>query len=213
MFHGAELATLLAVFTLSLIVPGADFFCVVRESVGFGRRAGVLSALGIGTAIMIHAAYTVLGIGLIVSQSILAFNIIKWAGAGYLLYIGIMSLRAGKAGDESALGGPSADVLPARPAPRSFGVGFLTNLLNPKAVLFFVSLFTVIISHDTPTTTQAAFGGLMALECALWFSLVAVFFTTPAIRRGFLRFGHWFSRVTGFIFIGLGIRLALQRAP
>lgn len=213
MFHGAELATLLAVFTLSLIVPGADFFCVVRESVGFGRRAGVLSALGIATAIMIHAAYTVLGVGIIVSQSILAFNIIKWAGAAYLVFIGIMSLRAERAADDgAALGMRPLDVPPVRPALRSFGVGFLTNLLNPKAVLFFVSLFTVIISHSTPVAVQAGFGGLMAAECAVWFTLVAVFFTTPAIRRGFVRFGHWFSRVTGLIFIALGIRLALQRA-
>ncbi|MGQ4273693.1 LysE family transporter [Terrihabitans sp. B22-R8] len=212
---GAELATLLAIFTISMIVPGADFFCVVRESVAFGRRAGVLSALGIASAILIHATYTVLGVGLIVSQSILAFTIIKFAGAAYLLFIGIMSLRAGRKSGDAADPAMIVDRqdLPERPTSRSFGIGFLTNLLNPKATLFFVSLFTVLVSHERPVSGQAIYSLLISLECIVWFSLVAVFFTTPAIRKGFVRFGHWVSRATGLIFIALGVRLALQRAP
>jgi RhtB (resistance to homoserine/threonine) family protein len=210
--NAAELATLWTVFTVSLIVPGADFFCVVRESVAFGRRAGVLSALGVATALMIHTGYTVLGIGLLVSQSILLFNIIKWAGVAYLVFIGWKSLRAGTITDAD-VGGPDAPGSPHRTALRSFGIGFLTNLLNPKATLFFVALFTAIVSHQTPLAWQAGYGALLASCAAFWFALVAVFFTTPAIRAGFVLFGHWFSRITGLIFIGLGIRLALQRAP
>jgi RhtB (resistance to homoserine/threonine) family protein len=209
--NGAELATLLAVFTVSLIVPGADFFCVVRESVGFGRHAGLLSALGIATALLIHTGYTVLGIGLIVSQSIVLFNLVKWAGAAYLIFIGWKSLRAGPILDAELSGTtpPGGERSPLR----SFGLGFLTNLLNPKATLFFVALFTAMVSHETPAVWQAGYGAILAACAALWFSLVAVFFATPAVRRGFMRFGHWFSRVTGLIFIGLGIRLAMQRTP
>jgi RhtB (resistance to homoserine/threonine) family protein len=210
--NAAELATLWTVFTVSLIVPGADFFCVVRESVAFGRRAGMLSALGVATALMIHTGYTVLGIGLLVSQSILLFNLIKWAGVAYLIFIGWKSLRSATVAD-AGISVPGLPEARSRPAYRSFGIGFLTNLLNPKATLFFVALFTAIVSHHTPLAWQAGYGAILAACAAFWFTLVAVFFTTPAIRSGFVRFGHWFSRITGLIFIGLGIRLALQRAP
>lgn len=204
----AELATLLAVFAVAVVAPGADFAFVVRESVAYGRRAGLMAALGVSAAILVHTTYTVLGIGLVVSQSILLFNIIKWAGVAYLVFIGIMSLKAAVPSlviDEGRSRAP-------RPLGRSFGLGFLTNLLNPKATLFFVSLFTAIVSHETPLYAQFTYGGLMALMMVVWFTLVAVVFAAPAIRSGFVRMGRWFDRATGLVFIALGLRLALQRA-
>ncbi len=204
-----EALTLLGVFLLTLVMPGADFACVVRESVMYGRRAGVLAALGIGSAILFHVTYTVLGLGILVSQSILAFNLIKWAGAAYLVFIGILSLKAEAPKPVDIVGTPASG---ARSARRSFGIGVLTNLLNPKAALFFVSLFTVIVSHGTPAAVKAGYGVTMALMVATWFTLVAVFFTTPKVRLAFQRFGRWINRVTGLVFIGLGVRLAFQRA-
>jgi RhtB (resistance to homoserine/threonine) family protein len=209
-----EFLVLFGVFVLVAITPGADFASVLRESTLYGRRAGVLTGLGVGSAIMVHVAYTVAGVGLIVAQSIIVFNIVKWCGAAYLLYLGIRSLMArpqpSSAGREH--GATPMQVMRQRRIAVSYGVGFLTNLLNPKATLFFVSLFATIVSHETPIMTQLGYGAVLALFLALWFSLVAVFLTTRAMRAAFERAGHWIDRVTGLVFIGLGVRIALQKA-
>jgi len=213
MLLSPEFLTLFGVFVLAAIAPGADFACVLRESVSFGRRAGIFSALGVGSAIMVHVAYTVAGVGLIIAQSIVLFTIVKWCGAAYLIYIGSRALMARRR--SSGGGGVQAASAPPR-GPRhattSYGVGFLTNLLNPKATLFFVSLFATIVSHQTPIATQLAYGAALAAFLALWFSFVAVFLTTRGMRAAFERMGHWIDRVTGLVLIALGVRIALQRA-
>ena len=219
MSYTAEFLSLMAVFAVAAITPGADFACVVRESVAYGRRAGILAAVGIGFAILVHAAYTVLGIGLLVAQSVVAFTVVKWVGAAYLVYLGVKTLRA------PAPAGPTpAGPTPAGPAPveaangrirsagRSFVIGVLTNLLNPKATLFFVSLFSTIVSPSTPLELQFGYGLAMAALLAGWFSMVALFFTTARMRAGFTRLGHWFNRITGLMLIALGVRVALQRS-
>jgi RhtB (resistance to homoserine/threonine) family protein len=187
--------------------PGPDFAIVLRESVGFGRRAGVFCALGVGTGILIHVAYSLLGIGLIVSQSIVLFNALKWLAAAYLLYIGIKALRARPA--VAGNGEISLDEGARTPA-KAFALGFITNGLNPKATLFFLSLFTVVINPQTPLTIQAGYGLYLALATALWFCLMALLFSQVRVRAGFTRLGHWFDRVMGAVLVGLGVKLALS---
>lgn len=204
-----EFLTLFSLFALAAIAPGADFACVMRESIAFGRRAGVLAALGVGSAIMIHVTYTVTGVGLLIAHSLLAFTIIKWCGALYLIYLGLRALTAKRAAPaEGNL--HVADL--ARTPRQAFGAGFLTNLLNPKATLFFVSLFATIISRETPVAVQFGYGLVLSLFLAAWFSVVALFLTTRSMRSMFERVGHWVERITGLVFIGLGIRVALQKA-
>jgi threonine/homoserine/homoserine lactone efflux protein len=93
---------------------------------------------------------------------------------------------------------------------QAFVVGFVTNGLNPKATLFFLSLFTVVISADTPLWVQAGYGVYLASATALWFLLVAWLFSRGRVRAGFARMGHWFDRLTGAVLIGLGVRLAVS---
>lgn len=211
-FLSPEFLALFGVFVLAAIAPGADFASVVRESITFGRRAGIICAIGVGSAIMIHVAYTVTGVGLIIAQSVLIFTIVKWCGAAYLAYLGIRSLMAGRAAPSNDPENYAAPAAQERSAAKSYTVGFLTNLLNPKATLFFVSLFATIVSRDTPVATQFAYGAALSIFLALWFTVVAVFFTTRSMRAAFERMGHWINRVTGLVFIALGVRIALQRA-
>ena len=211
-FLSPEFLALFGVFVLAAIAPGADFASVVRESISFGRRAGIICAIGVGSAIMIHVAYTVTGVGLIIAQSVVIFTLVKWCGAAYLAYLGIRSLMAGKSAPSEDGETYAAPRLQERAAAKSYTVGFLTNLLNPKATLFFVSLFATIISRETPVATQFAYGAALSVFLALWFTVVAVFFTTRSMRAAFERMGHWINRVTGLVFIALGVRIALQRA-
>jgi len=202
-----EFMTVALVHLLAVASPGPDFAVVVRESVAQGRRAGSWTALGVGCGIFVHVAYSLLGIGLIVSQSIVLFNLFKWLAAAYLGYLGWRALRARPMSLE-AIDGTNAPV--ARSAWRAFVIGFVTNGLNPKATLFFLSLFTVVISPDTPLLVQAGYGLYLAGATALWFLLVAWLFSRGRVRAGFARMGHWFDRLTGAVLIGLGARLALS---
>lgn len=193
------------VHLLAVMSPGPDFAVVIRNSVGAGRQAGLLTAAGVGSGILLHVGYSLLGIGLIVSQSVWLFNLLKWLAAAYLLYIGIRALRA----KPQLL--PDGHTPPLAMAPgKAFINGFITNGLNPKATLFFLSLFTVVINPQTPLAIQAGYGLYLALATAAWFCLVALLFSHHSVRRGFARLGHWFDRLMGAILVGLGLHLAFS---
>ncbi|WP_278957110.1 LysE family translocator [Aquipseudomonas alcaligenes] len=203
--YWAEFLTVALIHLLAVASPGPDFAIVVRESVAHGRRAGTWTALGVGTGIFVHVAYSLLGIGLIVSQSIVLFNALKWLAAAYLFYIGIKALRAKPA----APGSLEVVSDGAERSPRgAFMTGFVTNGLNPKATLFFLSLFTVVINPHTPLAVQAGYGVYLAFATAIWFCLVALLFSQRRVRAGFARMGHWFDRLMGTVLVGLGVKLA-----
>ncbi|KQT52625.1 MULTISPECIES: LysE family transporter [unclassified Aureimonas] len=204
-----ELATLMAVFSVGIVAPGADLAMVMRQSLTHGRRAAIWTSFGIGSALLFHVGYTVLGIGLIVSQSIVAFNIVKWCGAAYLFYLGWRSLRDASLPELPAIDTAERDR--PMPAAKAFGMGFLTNALNPKPVVFFLTLFTSLVSLETPMVVKIGYGVVMASALILWFVGVSYFLTVPAVRDRFLRAGRWIGRVTGVVFIGLGLKLATER--
>ncbi|MDF3868344.1 LysE family transporter [Pseudomonas denitrificans (nom. rej.)] len=203
--YWAEFLTVAFIHLLAVASPGPDFAVVVRESVAHGRRAGTWTALGVGSAIFLHVTYSLLGIGLIVSQSIVLFNALKWLAAAYLLYIGFKALRARPSGSAAA---ETVATPVARTARGAYVAGFVTNGLNPKATLFFLSLFTVVINPHTPLLVQAGYGVYLACATAAWFCLVALLFSQQRVRAGFARMGHWFDRMMGVVLVGLGIKLA-----
>ncbi|MHA6492730.1 LysE family translocator [Pseudomonas borbori] len=205
--YWTEFFTVALIHLLAVASPGPDFAIVVRESVAFGRRSGIFCALGVGAGIFVHVTYSLLGIGLIVSQSIVLFNALKWLAAAYLLYIGIKALRSKPADPTRS---PLHEGHVARSARAAFTTGFVTNGLNPKATLFFLSLFTVVISPSTPLSVQAAYGVYLALATALWFCLVARLFSQDRVRAGFARMGHWFDRLMGGVLVALGVKLAFS---
>ncbi|MCI8209682.1 lysine transporter LysE [Pseudomonas sp. S25] len=207
--YWAEFLTVALIHLLAVASPGPDFAVVVRESVAHGRKAGTYTAMGVGTAIFLHVGYSLLGIGLIVSQSIVLFNALKWAAAAYLLYIGVKALRAKPA---SASDAPVNVAGGERTARGAFTSGFITNGLNPKATLFFLSLFTVVINPHTPLWVQAGYGVYLAVATGLWFCMVARLFSQERVRAGFARMGHWFDRAMGGVLVALGLKLALTES-
>lgn len=195
---------------LAVASPGPDFVMTVRNSMLYGRKVGVFTAIGIGLAILIHVSYCIAGIATIISQSILLFNIIKILGAAYLIYIGIQALRStgysGKVNVDGMTAEPDYSVL------KALGNGFLTNLLNPKATLFFLSLYTQVIDPQTPLAIQAMFGISAALIGQIWFSCVALFLTIRHIKHAFLRVSKWIDRACGAFLLMLGLKLAFSRS-
>lgn len=200
-----EFLTVALVHLLAVASPGPDFAVMLRQALTQARHNALLTAIGIGVGILLHVSYSLLGIGLIIQQSVMLFTVLKVIGAVYLLYIAWQCLQAKPGGIHVQANGSRAQTGWA-----AFRLGFLTNALNPKATLFFVSLFSVIINPGTPVLLQAGYGIYMALATGLWFAIVAVFFAHPRVRRGFNRFGHWLDRAMGGILVLLAGQLLLS---
>lgn len=198
----------LAVFTITLfavISPGPDFAMVTRNSLLLSRRAGILTAVGIGGGILVHVSYTLIGIGFIIQQSLWLFNMIKLIGAEYLIWLGVKMLQAKPTSAQPDTGIASfSDGVALR-------TGFLTNALNPKATVFIVSLFMQVVSPQTSLAVQIGYGIFISIAHILWFCLVALFFSSGAIRERLLDVRHWIDKTFGGVLVGLGVLLALAR--
>jgi RhtB (resistance to homoserine/threonine) family protein len=202
-----EWLTVFAMGALVVVVPGPNFAMTLRNSLTRSRRAGLFTAFGVTLGGLGHVTYSLIGIGLLISQSIFLFNTLKRLGAIYLIYLGVRALLARKhdrADPQRAAAAPLGDLAALR-------MGFLTCILNPKATLFFFSLFTQVIRPGTPRPVQALYG-LTIVACELtWYSFVALASSHRAIRRMFDAAFHWVERATGALMIGFGLRLALAR--
>ncbi|GGX88069.1 lysine transporter LysE [Litchfieldella qijiaojingensis] len=196
----------LTITILTIITPGPDFFVVVRNSLSYSRRSGMFTALGVASAVWIHVFYTLVGIGVILSKSILLFSIVKYLGAAYLIYLGfgcVLSKRVSQhAYENSVKKRVVSDFM-------SFKIGFINNALNPKATLFFMSLFTQVVSVETPVAIQVAYGAIASISCLAWFSLVAVFLNQNKVRRVFESVQYYFEKIMGAVLIAFGIKVAL----
>ncbi len=197
--------TVAFVHLLAVASPGPDFAIVVKQSVTQSRKIVLWTAFGVALGILVHVAYSLLGIGFIISQSIFLFTTIKLLGAAYLLFIGWKSLTAKKPHQNLS----SLDAQhPQMSAWNAVKVGFLCNALNPKATLFFVALFTQVIAPTTPIALQLFYGLYMSVATFLWFSMLGSVMTMQIIRRHVDVFHQWAERMMGTVLIALGLKVA-----
>lgn len=192
---------------LAAMSPGPDFAVVVKNSLLYSRRAALFTSLGIGLGIFVHVAYSLVGIGFVISQSIVLFSIIKFLGAGYLIYLGIQLLSSKAAGtDMSVTKQAENNEISDAAALRQ---GFLTNALNPKATLFFLSVFTQVIDPSTTLIVQGLYGAEIAVIVYLWFTALTFVLTMPVAKKVFSRLQRYVAKVMGGALIFLGIKVAL----
>jgi RhtB (resistance to homoserine/threonine) family protein len=186
--------------------PGPDFAIVLKQSVQRGRANALWTSAGVALGILVHVTYCLLGVAILLSQSEAAFNTLKYAAGAYLAYMGVQALRA-KA--NSTPQGVDNEQSQAESSVIALRRGFLVNALNPKATLFFLSLFTLVISSDTPSFVQALYGGYMAVATWLWFSFLSLILSKKSVRVFFYKAGHWFDRGIGIILIALAVRVVI----
>lgn len=198
------IATVVAAHALAVASPGPDFAVVLRQAVGAGRPAALWTSLGIGSGIGVHVAYAVVGIALLIQGTPWLFATIQVAGALYLAWIGLGALRAQPQAPDAL--NPQAHGRPPRPW-ADFRLGFVTNVLNPKATLFFLALFTTVMGPGTPLWLQLSLGVWLCVATAAWFALVSVLFTGAAARRWFVARAHWIDRGMGLILLALAARI------
>jgi len=200
----ALIGTVALVHILGAMSPGPDLLLAMRNSLMYSRRTGIFTALGIALGITVHITYSVMGLAWIISQSILLFTIIKFLGAGYLIYLGIRSF-IGRTAHVPLAAAKKHDLKPFA----AVKMGFLTNVLNPKVTLFFLGMFTLIISPSTPALTLLIISIIMVVNTFLWFAVVALFFTNSRIQKYVVGVQKYLHRVFGGMLIFVGVKLAL----
>jgi len=190
---------------LAAMSPGPDFVMTVRNSLCYSRRAGIFTSLGISMALGIHLLYCAAGVGFLISKSIVLFSIIKFLGAGYLIYMGIGSIITKGSKIDVNAERSKADLTRLQ----AFRMGFLTNVLNPKATLFFLSLFTFVIGSSTPVYIVLTISAVIIITAFTWFSIVSIFLAQPNIQRIFLKYEKGINFTLGGFLILLGVKIAL----
>jgi len=202
-WHGFAVITV--VHLLAAASPGPDFAFVTRQSLVRGRQAGLLASAGIALGLSIHIVYSAAGLAAVIAHSAQWMTAIKVVGACYLLYLGVKGLRSGATPPPPE---EPARALPASPL-RQIAGGFLCNAFNPKAPIYFLALFTIVLSPDLPWPTLVAYGAWIMVLQFLWFSLVALVFAHHHVRGRLLAARHWIDRAFGVAMVALGIRVLM----
>lgn len=201
----AIFAAVAAAHALGVASPGPDFAVVLHQTLAHGRRIGILTALGIGGGIVFHVAWGMFGLGWAVQRFPALLDVMRWGGAAVLLWMGLRALRAqpltAPAAVESGPAGPSAM--------HALVVGLATNLLNPKAFLFFVALCSSVLAAGASPALRAALGAWMVVATATFFCFVAMTVGRPRFRERLRAHAHRIDQLMGVILIGLAIAAAI----
>lgn len=203
---------LLAGWVLNL-TPGPDVLYIISQSLRRGRKAGFAAVAGISAGCLVHVLVAALGVGMLLAASATAFTVLKWAGAAYLLWSGLRLLRT-PAG-QSPLHTDAGGVGETGSLWRVFAGGFLTNVLNPKVVIFFLAFVPQFIAPQVENKSLAfAVLGLLFTLNALPVNAACVLLAGWARRSAAVARGmHWLDRLAGVLFIGFGLRLAMTARP
>lgn len=193
---------------LALISPGPDFFLILRNALSFGRSVGLGTAFGFGAGMFIHLSYCIAGVAVFLVR-LPWFPYLKFVAAFYLVWIGISSLLSLRK-TSAPLSSKIAQSQGTKTFFRGFIDGLVTNLFNPKAVLFLMGLFTTVITQTSDKPSIFISGIIIVLLTILWFSLVAMIFGNERIRRFYLKSERAMTALFALFFIGVGILFCLK---
>lgn len=202
----ASLFALAFISLLAAISPGPDFYIVLRNSLSYSRASGLWTALGISLALIIHLTYTLVGIGVLIVEGSTFYSFLKWAGVGYLFYIGSSSIVSSFRTSASLDLRYAKSMNPLTPF-KALTQGFLTNLLNPKAVVFFVSLFSQFIDNNTPISLRIEYAFINWSITLCWFLMLSYLITTKKLAEKIDRHRLYIDRIMGGALILLSMRL------
>ncbi len=197
-----EIIMVITISAVMVVSPGQDFAMITRNSLLYSRKAGIIGAIGIFCAIWLHVSYSLAGIAVIISNTPMLYDFIKYAGAMYLLYLGLKgilkkeSFQQNIEVDDNNISNYMA-----------FQNGFMSNALNPKTTLFFLSIFTQVVDIHTPMHIQFIFGLIIALAHLIWFTVIAYFFSSKIFILKFSQKRLLIEKVVGGILILLAMKI------
>ncbi|TBR36951.1 MULTISPECIES: threonine export protein RhtC [Dyella] len=201
--------TIALVHLIALISPGPDFFFVSQTAVSRTRRQALFGVIGITLGMVVWSALALLGLQLLLHKLAWLERLITMAGGLYLTWMGLKMLRG--AFKAPADGMPTQKVKIEQSDWATLRSGFLTNLANPKAVVYFGSVFSAFLSGSVTSSTRWGIWTLVVVETFVWFAIVAAFFALPAMRRGYLRLSRWIDGAAGAVFVAFGLHLVLGK--
>lgn len=198
-----NLLALAGMHILMAMLPGPNTVVIGWISATRSRREGLLAVVGVVVASLIWVGFALFGVGALIAQAGWAYRLMRLAGAAYLVFVGVRMLRAGFAGEAGGEAGP----------PRASGrspvvIGLTTTLSNPKSAVFWTSAFLVAVPPHAPGWVHAAILAIVAVQSALWYGAVALFFSTDLARRFRARATRVLDLVAGGVMVLLGARVA-----
>ncbi|MFD2166798.1 LysE family translocator [Thalassotalea euphylliae] len=196
---------LLLITTVHLLAaasPGPDFVLVSQQTLSRGKSAGLLVSFGIALGLAVHILYSSLGLAAVIASSESLLWGIKILGGLYLIYLGVSGLKA-KPQNASIHTEPAKEMSNWK----TIVMGFFCNALNPKAPIYFVALFTMVLSPDMPVYQLFVYGIWMMVLQFLWFSTVVFLLSSPKLNAKFERMGHWIDRVLGGAMVLMGLKV------
>lgn len=194
------------VHLLAAMSPGPDFVLVSKESLTKGKKAGLLSALGISLGLSVHIVYSVLGLATIIVHSSHILFAIKIIGGCYLIYLGYKSITSKQ---EQISYDYTQNV---KSNLNTIKTGILCNVLNPKAPLYFVSLFTIVISPDLPFYQLIAYGIWIMFIQFFWFSTIALALSSKKVQKRFLAYNRYINYLLGGAMVALGVKVLASKS-
>lgn len=211
-----QLLVFIAAGWLLNLTPGPDVLYIVSNALKSGARAGVVAGLGITAGCFVHIGAAALGVGALLATSATAFTVLKWAGAAYLLWMGVRMLFARASTTGGVIAAAQASQPQAVSLKRIFVGGFWTNVLNPKVAIFFLAFVPQFIAPGMENKALAfvLLGVLFNINAIPVNTAWALTAAWMARRVGLVQRGmHWLDRVAGAMFVGFGIKLALTESP
>jgi RhtB (resistance to homoserine/threonine) family protein len=201
------LITLTAIHFFATASPGPDFVLISKQALSNGRKAAFISLAGTACGAAIHLTYSAFGLASVIADSQTALWVIKVLGGGYLIYLGIKGLGA-----QPDKVSTDIDVKVSEPSRlKTFKGGFICDVFNPKAPVYYVSLFTLVLSPQMSGGEIFVYGVWMATIHVMWFSCVILLLSTPSMNRRYKKISHWFDRVFGASMMVLGGKIILSK--
>ena len=199
----AEFLTVAILHLFAVVSPGPDFALITRQSLRFNRRVAIWTSLGIGVGILFHCLLAITGLVILITSNELFSTTLKIIGSAYLLYLGINSVIGNQ--NKSKIEEKDKDNLDKF---NGFVVGLITNITNVKAILFFVTVFSVVIDAEN-SLSLIFYGAYMALATFFWFAFISYVFTSNKFKNRFSTFLAIFEKVIGIILILISLQIII----
>ncbi len=207
-----QLITYSIIVGLLTLTPGADTMLVLRNVFSSGKRAGIITTIGICSGLLVYAALTSLGISVILTKSVFLFQTLKLLGAGYLVYLGVQSLLPIIKSSNKQINLESNYKKFKRTDKRAFIEGFLSNLFNPKIAVFYLTFLPQFINPQNNILIQSFFlTGIHVVMGLLWLSFLSVFISSIRFIYTSSKIQHILEAISGTVMIIFGILLLLER--
>src|ERR1700761_2092676 len=201
--------TFIIAATIFAITPGLDIMFILNKSIGQGKKAGIYATLGINTGVLVHTIFAALGLSLIIARSVLAFSVLKYLGAAYLVYLGISKLIS-----KETLFKTEVSNKPASTNKQNYISGLINNVLNPKVALFVLAFFPQFIRRESinspiPFIVLGVTYALIGITCLLLLTLFASTFSKRLADNP--KASNWLNKFSGLTFILMGLKVALTK--